>query len=159
MAALGGLNESADKQAAAQKTSAGKLITDASVVALKKTTANTTTDATIKKEIDASPVTSKNEKDANDLKNALEAAGENKEKPPPPPSMVLNGTDNKCSPGRLKNNVTLKGGRKSGEFIEIKFINNMDDCVKRCCDDRDKMCNLAFMLGNSCYAVACKVKL
>lgn len=158
MAALGGLNESADKQAAAQKTSAGKLITDASVVALKKTTANTTTDATIKKEIDASPVTSKNEKDANDLKNALEAAGDNKEKPPPPPSMVLNGTDNKCSPGRLKNNVTLKGGRKSGEFIEIKFINNMDDCVKRCCDDRDKMCNLAFMLGNSCYAVACKDK-
>ena len=64
----------------------------------------------------------------------------------------------KCIPGILKSNVTLKGGRKSGEFIEIKNLKDMKSCVQRCCEDRDKKCNLAFMLGDTCYSVSCKNK-
>jgi len=64
----------------------------------------------------------------------------------------------KCSPGILKSNVTLKGGRKSGEFREIKGLKDMKTCVARCCEDRDKKCNLAFMLGDTCYSVSCKTK-
>ena len=63
-----------------------------------------------------------------------------------------------CTPGILKSNVTLKGGRKAGEFIEIKGLSDMKSCVKRCCDDMFKKCNLAFMLGDTCYSVACKQK-
>ena len=63
-----------------------------------------------------------------------------------------------CKPGLLKSNVTLKGGRKAGEFIEIKGLSDMKGCVKRCCDDLFKKCNLAFMLGDTCYSVACKQK-
>ena len=66
--------------------------------------------------------------------------------------------ETKCSPGFLKSNVTLKGGRNSGEFIEIKGLKDMKECVDRCCIDRDKKCNLAFMLGDSCYLVSCKNK-
>ncbi|XP_065651395.1 uncharacterized protein LOC100209524 isoform X4 [Hydra vulgaris] len=66
--------------------------------------------------------------------------------------------DSKCTPGLLKSNVTLKGGRNSGEFIEIKGLKDMKECVDRCCVDRDKKCNLAFMLGDSCYLVSCKNK-
>ena len=73
------------------------------------------------------------------------------------PKLIDNSTvKEECKPGWLKTNVTLKGGKGSGEFIEIKGVTDMKECVKRCCDDRYKKCNLAFMLSNSCYSVACK---
>jgi len=86
------------------------------------------------------------------LLSALEPSSESKDKD----KDVANNTD--CKPGILKSNVTLKGGRKAGEFIEIKGLSDMAGCVKRCCDDIFKKCNLAFMLGDTCYSVACKEK-
>eukprot|EP00794_Sanderia_malayensis_P012056 gene12056-13299_t len=61
-----------------------------------------------------------------------------------------------CKPLSVVHNVTLKGGRKAGEFKEIPHVKNMEDCVSRCCDD--KKCSLAFMLSNACYSVTCKNK-
>jgi len=34
----------------------------------------------------------------------------------------------------------------------------MKACIQHCCDAKDKKCNLAFMLSNTCYAVTCKNK-
>lgn len=94
-------------------------------------------------------------KDQQTLMKALEPADEeNGSLPLKNIKMPIN--TEKCEPGFLKSNVTLKGGRKAGEFIEIKGLKDMKECVKRCCEDRDKKCNLAFMLGDTCYSVACK---
>ena len=60
--------------------------------------------------------------------------------------------------GRVRHNVTLKGGRKSGEFVEQKGAENMEQCSQKCCNDPDKKCNLAFMLGKACYSVHCDDK-
>lgn len=51
--------------------------------------------------------------------------------------------------------MTVKGGRKSGDFVEQKGIENMEQCSQKCCSDPDKKCNLAFMLGKACYSVHC----
>lgn len=96
-----------------------------------------------------------------DLMRALES---NDPKDAAPKASITNATkpmpviQEKCSLGILKSNVTLKGGRKSGEFREIKGLKDMKTCVARCCEDRDKKCNLAFMLGDTCYSVSCKNK-
>ncbi|XP_065063476.1 uncharacterized protein LOC135690004 isoform X1 [Rhopilema esculentum] len=63
-----------------------------------------------------------------------------------------------CKPGPIAHNVTLKGGRKAGEFKEITHVKDMQDCIAKCCEAKDKKCNLAFMLSKTCYAVTCKVK-
>lgn len=88
-----------------------------------------------------------------ELMSALEAAENVTQK-----SNIMPVQNEKCKPGILKTNVTLRGGRKAGEFIEIQGLKDMKGCVKRCCDDRDKKCNLAFMLGDTCYSVSCKDK-
>ena len=49
----------------------------------------------------------------------------------------------------------MKGGRKSGEFVEQKDVENMEKCTQKCCNDPDRKCNLAFMLGKACYSVKC----
>lgn len=63
-----------------------------------------------------------------------------------------------CKPAPVAHNVTLKGGRKAGDFKEIANIKDMKACIQHCCDAKDKKCNLAFMLSNTCYAVTCKNK-
>ena len=61
-----------------------------------------------------------------------------------------------CKPAPIAHNVTLKGGRKAGDFKEIPHVKDMKDCIKHCCEAQDKKCSLAFMLSNTCYAVSCK---
>ena len=63
-----------------------------------------------------------------------------------------------CKQGPIAHNVTLKGGRKAGEFKEIPHAKDMKDCIAQCCEQKEKKCNLAFMLSNACYAVTCKSK-
>ena len=63
-----------------------------------------------------------------------------------------------CKQAPISHNVTLKGGRKAGDFKEVPHVKDMKDCIKHCCEADDKKCNLAFMLSNTCYAVACKSK-
>ena len=63
-----------------------------------------------------------------------------------------------CKPAPIASNVTLKGGRKAGDFKEVHNVKNMQDCIKHCCEAEDKKCHLAFMLSNTCYAITCKSK-
>ena len=63
-----------------------------------------------------------------------------------------------CKQGPIAHNVTLKGGRKAGEFKEMPHAKEMKDCIAQCCEQKEKKCNLAFMLSNACYAVTCKSK-
>ncbi|XP_029205947.2 uncharacterized protein LOC114969793 isoform X4 [Acropora millepora] len=61
-----------------------------------------------------------------------------------------------CAKAKVLNNVTLKGGKKAGTFNNHGDVVGMDDCQRVCCED--KKCNVAFMLGKTCYSVTCKTK-
>ncbi|XP_074607782.1 uncharacterized protein LOC141860552 isoform X2 [Acropora palmata] len=61
-----------------------------------------------------------------------------------------------CAKAKVLNNVTLKGGKKAGTFNNHGDVVRMDDCQRICCED--KKCNVAFMLGKTCYSVTCKTK-
>ena len=63
-----------------------------------------------------------------------------------------------CNPAPIAHNVTLKGGRKAGDFKEVADAKNMKDCMKHCCEAEGKKCHVAFMLSNTCYAITCKSK-
>ena len=62
----------------------------------------------------------------------------------------------KCNKGDVIKDVTLKGGKSSGKFNDKGDVKNMDECTDLCC--KDSTCNVAFMLGKTCYTVACKSK-
>ena len=61
-----------------------------------------------------------------------------------------------CDKAKVLNNVTLKGGKKAGKFKNHGDVKGMDACQDICC--KDKKCNVAFMLGKTCYSVTCKNK-
>lgn len=61
-----------------------------------------------------------------------------------------------CEKVKVHKNVTLKGGKKAGKFNNHGDVQGMDECQDICC--RDEKCNVAFMLGKTCYSVACKSK-
>ena len=61
-----------------------------------------------------------------------------------------------CEKVKVHKNVTLKGGKKAGNFNNHGDVQGMDECQDICC--RDGKCNVAFMLGKTCYSVACKSK-
>ena len=66
--------------------------------------------------------------------------------------------DSNCAKVPTLYNVTLKGGKHAGEFKEVSDAKSMKDCILHCCEDKTKKCNLAFMLGTSCYSITCKTK-
>ena len=64
---------------------------------------------------------------------------------------------NGCTKSRVSKiyqNVTLRDGINSGEFIDRGSVGTMDDCVKQCCGDDN--CNLAFIIKETCFTVKCK---
>lgn len=61
-----------------------------------------------------------------------------------------------CDKAKVLNNVTLKGGKKAGKFKNHGDVKGMDECQDICC--KDKKCQVAFMLGKTCYSVTCKNK-
>lgn len=65
-------------------------------------------------------------------------------------------TKKQCNKAKVLDNVTLKGGKKSGKFSNHGDVKGMDECQDICC--KDKKCNVAFMLGKTCYSVACNSK-
>lgn len=90
--------------------------------------------------------------------NAGLTKGENKEDSSAFDS-ILGGesaTKEKCNKGDVIKDVTLKGGKHSGKFNDKGDVENIDQCTDLCC--KDKACNVAFMLGKTCYTVACKNK-
>ena len=58
-----------------------------------------------------------------------------------------------CTHLDQKDNVTLRGGIKSGKFTKHGVVNNMNTCIDECC--QDETCNVAFMPGTTCYTVSC----
>lgn len=105
------------------------------------------------------PAASTTASPSQELLNALQQESLTTQQPSPQdPIKSENGTTRtipNCKLGKMKTNMTLKGGRNSGEFIEQKGTKNMKECAQKCCMDPEKKCNLAFMLGNACYSVRC----
>jgi len=130
---------------AALESIAGSPSTTATAPTVAFTTATVTVTPATSSGINASTSSGSDE-----LLNALQKA----ETPAPVLAAALK-SDTPCKPGQVQYNVTLKGGRKSGDFVEQKGVATMTQCAEKCCSDPDKKCNLAFMLGTACYSVKC----
>ncbi|KAJ7382468.1 hypothetical protein OS493_034629 [Desmophyllum pertusum] len=58
-----------------------------------------------------------------------------------------------CEASVIRQNVTLRGGIKSGHFKDQGTVDSMERCIELCCS-RDN-CSVAFMLLNRCFSVSC----
>ena len=58
-----------------------------------------------------------------------------------------------CPHTPVKHSVGLKRGLKTGKFTYIGELVDIRACLETCCRDSD--CDIAFMLDQSCYTVAC----
>ena len=71
-----------------------------------------------------------------------------------PRPKLQNGTQTRfCQVSSTSQNVTLRGGIKSGHFKDEGNVESMDRCIELCCS-RDN-CSVAFMLLNRCFTVSC----
>jgi len=69
---------------------------------------------------------------------------------------VLDNSENQlvCKNSQLFYNTTLKGGYTAGNYTNFGKVSNMSACVRLCCGNKD--CDVALMLENNCFAVACR---
>lgn len=58
-----------------------------------------------------------------------------------------------CPHGAIFNDVSLKGGKKAGKFQIMARTNDMRTCIQKCC--ASPSCQVAWLLGDYCYSVAC----
>ena len=58
-----------------------------------------------------------------------------------------------CYQAKVHKGVSLKYGTHSGEFYDYGEIGDMRMCVDLCC--KDKKCDVAFMVGRTCYTISC----
>lgn len=58
-----------------------------------------------------------------------------------------------CSHGPSHYGVTLLGGIRAGNFLGHGKVDNMQACIKKCCENHE--CDLAFMVKEDCYSVVC----
>lgn len=58
-----------------------------------------------------------------------------------------------CHQLETLHNVRLRGGMRAGIFSEHGAVSSLETCVQYCC--RDSTCNLAYMIGKTCYTVNC----
>lgn len=62
--------------------------------------------------------------------------------------------ENKCNLyGKIHNSTILEKGMLAGKLKTQHGINNMRQCIDRCCAEKD--CHVAQMLGRQCYSMAC----
>ena len=61
-----------------------------------------------------------------------------------------------CLKSPISYNVTLRNGIRSGYFRDQGRVENMDECIRKCCDS--DTCDVAFMLKQRCYLVTCYTK-
>ena len=61
-----------------------------------------------------------------------------------------------CLNSPVSYNVTLRNGIRSGYFRDQGRVENMGECIHKCCDF--DACDVAFMLRQRCYLVACYTK-
>ena len=59
----------------------------------------------------------------------------------------------KCPHGAFFSDVSLKGGHKAGKFELLAGAKDMRSCIQKCCASR--RCQVAWLLGDHCYSVAC----
>ena len=58
-----------------------------------------------------------------------------------------------CYPAQIHTSVSLRYGPDSGDFYDYGQIGDMRQCVDLCC--KDKLCDVSFMVGTTCYTVSC----
>ena len=58
-----------------------------------------------------------------------------------------------CLNSPISYNVTLRNGIRSGYFRDQGRVENMAECISKCCDF--DVCDVAFMLKQRCYLVTC----
>ena len=58
-----------------------------------------------------------------------------------------------CLNSPISYNVTLRNGIRSGYFRDQGRVENMAECISKCCDFG--VCDVAFMLKQRCYLVTC----
>ena len=58
-----------------------------------------------------------------------------------------------CLNSPISYNVTLRNGIRSGYFRDQGRVENMDECLHKCCNSVD--CDVSFMLKQRCYLVTC----
>ncbi|XP_078381846.1 uncharacterized protein LOC144664603 isoform X2 [Oculina patagonica] len=58
-----------------------------------------------------------------------------------------------CGAPVIRQNVTLRGGIKSGHFKDQGTVESMQRCIELCCNTWN--CSVAFMLLNRCFSVSC----
>lgn len=58
-----------------------------------------------------------------------------------------------CPHGAIFRDVSLKGGKKAGNFQILPGARDMRTCIKKCCESPS--CQVAWLLGDHCYSVAC----
>jgi hypothetical protein len=59
-----------------------------------------------------------------------------------------------CGFNEVLYNVTLRGGRHSGNFQFLEATNNITTCTQKCCYHDD--CDVALLLEGYCFMVTCK---
>lgn len=58
-----------------------------------------------------------------------------------------------CTHTFVFNNATLRGGLKAGDVKDEGKVEGMEECVEMCCKTPE--CNVALLLKENCYIVAC----
>ena len=58
-----------------------------------------------------------------------------------------------CEASEIQQNVTLRGGIKSGHFKDQGTVESMQKCIELCCSIHN--CSVAFMLLSRCFSVSC----
>ena len=58
-----------------------------------------------------------------------------------------------CPHGAIFSDVSLKGGHKAGKFELLAGAKDMHSCIQKCCSSPS--CQVAWLLGDHCYSVAC----
>lgn len=61
-----------------------------------------------------------------------------------------------CLNSPISYNVTLRNGIRSGYFRDQGRVENMDECLHKCCNSVN--CDVSFMLKQQCYLVTCYTK-
>ena len=61
--------------------------------------------------------------------------------------------EQQCISTEVQPGATLRGGLKSGNFTHLGTVPDMRTCTKRCC--ASKRCDLALVLDDQCFALAC----
>ena len=58
-----------------------------------------------------------------------------------------------CKAGDIQKHITLLHQLKSGTFVELGHVKDLEVCVLQCCEN--KQCELALFQNHFCYGITC----